>query len=57
MPQKPSNPPTREIDEALLTNQQRLEDSLQTTNLHFTEQLGILHTKLDNQQQLMDSRD
>jgi len=57
MPPKPPNPPSREVDDAIIATQQRLEESIHNTNLRMTEQLGIMTTKLDNQQQLMDTRD
>lgn len=54
---KPTNPSTKDLDEAIQATQQRLEETHKSTHLHFTEQIGILNTKLDNQQQLLDSRD
>lgn len=57
MPPKPTNPTSKDLEDAIQATHQLMEQSLNATHSHFTEQLGIMNTKLDNQQQLLDSRD
>lgn len=57
MPPKPSNPSTKDLEEAIQANQQRFEESLHATQHQFREQLGLMNTRLENQQQLLESRD
>jgi len=57
MPPKPNNPTSKDLAEAIQATEQRMENSLTATHLHFTEQLGMMNTKLDLQQQHLVARD
>ncbi|XP_024630387.1 proline-rich protein 12-like [Medicago truncatula] len=67
MPPKPSNPTTKDLEDALQTVHSHFEEILQTNtqsiNQRFVQvdqtlenQLGLLHTRLDNQASLQDAR-
>lgn len=57
MPPKPANPTSKDLEEAIQATEDRMENSLTATHLHFTEQIGMMNTKLDLQQQHLDARD
>jgi hypothetical protein len=57
MPPKPANPTAKDLEEAIQATEQRLENAITANHHHFTEQIGMMNTKLDHHQQHLDDRD
>jgi hypothetical protein len=47
---------TQQFEEAIADTNSRLGEAIASTNNRLTTELGVLHTKLDNQQQLQEER-
>jgi hypothetical protein len=56
MPPKITNPTPKDLDDAIQATNQRLDELIQSNQQSMNAQLGQTHTKMDNQDQLMDSR-
>ncbi|RHN56675.1 hypothetical protein MtrunA17_Chr5g0432001 [Medicago truncatula] len=57
MPPKPAKTSSKDLEEALQATEQRLENSITASHHHFTEQLEVMNTRLNQQQHHVDARD